>query len=115
MSMAQDTSEICRVCGKNLDQHFLDFYDSTAHAGSYDDAGRPRHCSVLYAERRGFVDDCNRLQTIIRSLRYRSGRLWRQGVWDHANLLSEYARLLEKDRERVLGLLKRWYTWEEKD
>lgn len=101
---------ICKVCGCALDDHFVVLRSGTAHTGVNID-NRPRFCSEEEAERQHLMGRIGALQTIIRSLRNRAGRLHNRGQFWTPEHLGIYADNLAKDRERLIGFEQRYYPW----
>jgi hypothetical protein len=107
--------EICRVCGKSLDDHALILRSGVAHAGSYDADGRLRDCSEHDCDVHYILGRLATLRTIMRSLRWHAGRMANTGgqEWGPDDI-SEQADKYERDVNRQLSTIHKYYAWSKK-
>jgi hypothetical protein len=105
---------VCRVCNRPLAEHEIRLFDGVAH--TYIVSGDRRSpCSEADAERHYYAGQIAVLQMVIRSLRNRAGRLrGKNDSWWPEHLFS-YADKWQKDRERLIGVVQRYFDWSEKE
>lgn len=95
----------CSVCGHTLSTHRLQLWYGVAHTVALDGSS----CSRNDGERMGFVGEINTLRTIIRSLRWRAGRLrTRSAEWGEEDLIL-YSDHWQKRLDRFLAILDEYY------
>lgn len=100
------SNAICLVCGQPLAAHRLQLYGGVAHTVAPDGSS----CSRNDSERQGFVGEINILRTIIRSLRWRAGRLRTSNArWDDEHLL-RYSDHWQQRIDRYLSILDAYYS-----
>lgn len=96
---------MCRVCNQPVIEHRLIQYNGVAHtqspAGNYT-------CSRADGERLTFVGEINTLRTIVRSLRWRAGRMQRGQEWTPDELWT-YSEHWEKRLKKYLKIVKEYY------
>lgn len=103
--MSDDTST-CAVCGQLIAFHRIIRWGGVAHTLSPDGQ---RWCSREEGERQQFVGEIDTLRAIIRSLRWRAGRLrTRNERWYEYDLVS-YSDHWQKQLERYLQILEEYY------
>lgn len=97
---------ICLVCGQPLEAHRLQLWHGVAHTVAPDGSS----CSRNDTERHGYVGEINTLQTVIRSLRWRAGRLRVANArWNDENLL-RYSDHWQQQIDRYEQTLERHYS-----
>lgn len=100
-----DNVLMCRVCNRPIIEHRLVQYNGVAHtqspAGNY-------MCSRVDGERLTFVGEINTLRTIVRSLRWRAGRMRPGGEWTPDDL-DEYSNHWQKRIDRYLRIIEEYY------
>lgn len=102
-------ADTCRFCGHPADDHFVVIRNGVAHTGVYE-GDRRILCSLDEASRHFMFGEIWALQTIVRSLRYRAGRLRNAGrTWTHEHV-NEYADKVARDRESLIGYEQRYYS-----
>jgi hypothetical protein len=109
-------SPICRVCGFPLDQHALEVYRGAAHAVMRGTDGKViRHCSQAAGDYTYTLGQMAELSTIVRSLRWRAGRLRSQGTVWHNYDLEYWATKIARDIERLQRQIVEHYGWTQED
>lgn len=104
---------ICKICGKLCSAHTVQIKWGIAQAGTYDADGRFDSCSARQAEYEHNWGRRSELQTLVRSLRWRAGRLRTQNsVWT-ADDLDERANKAVKIIEMLEGHVELYYPWAE--
>lgn len=99
------TEPICLVCGQPLEVHQVQLWGGVAHTIAPDG----HWCSRDEGERLMYVGEINILRTVIRSLRWRAGRLRRDNArWDDENLL-RYSDHWQQRIDRYMDTLERYY------
>lgn len=101
------TDPICLVCGQPLAAHRLTLWGGVAHTV----APNGRLCSRDEGERQEYIGRIRILKTIIRSLRWRAGRL-RGAQWDNEGLL-RYADHWQAQIDRYEQTLRSYYARKE--
>jgi hypothetical protein len=104
------SDQICRICGQPLERHQLMLWQGVAHTVVRDEQGRvAHHCSRHAGEGDYFNGQVQILQSIVRSLRNRAGRLRTLGRSWSPDDLDEYSNKLADDIERLQGYLEKYY------
>jgi hypothetical protein len=104
--------QICKVCGFPLDQHEVMLRWGIAHTAARDVDGRITHwCSEAAVDYSDFHGQIQALTTIVRSLRWRAGRLRSQGTVWHNYDLEYWATKIARDIERLQKLVVEHYSW----
>jgi len=107
-------SDICIVCGFPAEQHVVELRCGIAHTVVRGVGGKLLHrCSEAAAAREYTRGELARMQTIVRSLRYRAGRAWKRDQLQYSTALDDYSNKVEADRNRLLAYFKQWYSWGE--
>lgn len=100
------SNAICLVCAQPLEVHRLHLWGGVAHTV----APNGRSCSRNETERYTYIGQIRMLQTIIRSLRWRAGRLRVANArWDDENLL-RYSDHWQQQVDRYEQTLERHYS-----
>lgn len=103
-------STTCKVCGQDLSVHHFVMRNGVAHAAVFVD-GRSRSCSEIDADHHYTLGEIAILHTIIRSLRWRAGRLrTTESHWNADDLLI-YSDKLQADRDRFVGFDVKYHEW----
>jgi hypothetical protein len=104
------SDQICKVCAQPLAAHVLTLRDGVAHTAVAMD-GRMQSCSKQDANYNWYWADVCRLNTIIRSLRYRAGRLRSKGgTWD-AHTIYNYTKELARYRGQSERAMSEDFPW----
>jgi hypothetical protein len=108
-------ADICAVCGFPIEQHAVELRCGVAHTVVRGVDGRLLHsCSQSAGDREYTRGELARMQTIVRSLRYRAGRAWKRDQYQYSIALDDYSNKVEADRKKLLAYLDQWYPWTEK-
>lgn len=109
-----ESTRRCRYCGKPADQHFMEVLpDGTPSMSVWKDTKKIR-CTQSNADAEYFRGRIQALQTVVRSLRNRAGRLLRQGTrWDDDDL-RRYSDHWVDDLERTQRSLLSIPIWRPK-
>lgn len=97
----------CKVCNQPIADHHIVSSYGVAQVKSPDGEYQ---CSSLYGERLQFVGEINTLRTIIRSLRWRAGRMRPGGEWTPDDL-DAYSDHWERRLNRLLTIVREYYPW----
>lgn len=103
---------ICKVCGFPIEEHELRIRWGVAHTfvrGA--DGNVLTSCSEAANDYNDFRGQITALTTIVRSLRWRAGRLRTQGTTWHDYDLDIWANKLAHDIERLRRLIVEHYGW----
>lgn len=96
---------ICLVCGQPLEAHRIQMWGGVAHTVALGG----KLCSLDESERQQYIGQIRALQTVIRSLRWRAGRLRRDSArWDDENLL-RYSDHWQQQIDRYEQTLTSYY------
>lgn len=103
-------TDTCAVCGHMLALHRVELWGGVAH--TVGPSGR--RCSRGEVERMHFVGQIDILRTVIRSLRWRAGRL-RTTIarWDEEDLMC-YSDHWQQRLDRYLAILEEYYPRKER-
>lgn len=103
---------VCKVCGFPLDQHSVELRWGVAQAiVRGPDGKRLWACSEATNDYNDFRGQISTLGTMVRSLRWRAGRLRsKQAHWQDYDL-DLWANKLERDIQRLRKLVVEHYGW----
>jgi len=101
---------LCRICGQLAALHSIEMVDGVAHTVSHSPAGRRVLCSLEAGSHERMLGELDQMRTIIRSLRNRAGRAYRQDRTGWGDALSNYAAVVEQKKIQLIRRDLRWHA-----
>lgn len=106
--MTGDKQNKCLICKQPEFAHRIAFWDGVAHTIAPSVDGRMAHCSREYSDIEHLRGQIQALMTIVRSLRWRAGRMRTLGGCWEPDDLDEYSNKVMTDIERLERLIREW-------